>query len=475
MRIGTNLLCLLLALCFLLAPVWGPALTASAQDEPADAIEVLEQKAAKKGMALGEYLWDKLHGAYPSLGDLAAGSLEAFLEDGGTWPVEINGKSMTITLESSSADNSETGHEASYGVELEKQSDSESGTLYLYMDAVRAHVNDTLYPMMIEASEDPEVPAEIREDLKQDLAKLLDLLDLLPKAPAAAWDRVWSELAEKIDNYPAIAELMDTQSEEPLIEFVPDGDPEDSPVLTELFDDGSGSGTGTSGISSGAALVRAFNTIDLNPVPDAMEETVEDLIQGDDSGDDDPGHDDPGHHVPGGLGRLGFLLDTVLPATGFSTLSVTERAERPMSLSYGETGMFLQIPELDVSETILTVPNEAGSYAIDWLDRSVGLLSESSLPGAGVTVLTGHNHLSASESGPFLFLETLENEDRIFIAGREQEMYVYKVYGNYKIPADGFASIAGDVHENTLILITCEDESVEGGYLNRRVIFADPI
>ena len=187
----------------------------------------------------------------------------------------------------------------------------------------------------------------------------------------------------------------------------------------------------------------------------------------------DPEPDEPGNN--GQQSGTRFLMDTVLPATGFSSRFVTELREQPLSLTYGTTGMILQIPELEVSEMILTVPNEADSYAVEWLDRNVGLLSESSLPGSGVTVLTGHNHLNTMETGPFLFIGELEDNDRIFIAGSDKELYAYKVYGNYKIAADDFAAVAGFVHENTLILITCEDESAEGGYLNRRVVFADPI
>jgi hypothetical protein len=33
--------------------------------------------------------------------------------------------------------------------------------------------------------------------------------------------------------------------------------------------------------------------------------------------------------------------------------------------------------------------------------------------------------------------------------------------------------IAGDLKENMLVLITCEDESIDGGYLSRRVILAE--
>ena len=53
-------------------------------------------------------------------------------------------------------------------------------------------------------------------------------------------------------------------------------------------------------------------------------------------------------------------------------------------------------------------------------------------------------------------------------------MRIYRVYGIYKIASNGFASIAEDLRENALVMITCEDESVSGGYLNRRVVFAEP-
>jgi sortase (surface protein transpeptidase) len=61
------------------------------------------------------------------------------------------------------------------------------------------------------------------------------------------------------------------------------------------------------------------------------------------------------------------------------------------------------------------------------------------------------------------------------INDRRDNMSVYKVYGSYKIASDGFAEIAGEVRENALVLITCEDESVDGGYLNRRVVMAEPM
>ena len=184
----------------------------------------------------------------------------------------------------------------------------------------------------------------------------------------------------------------------------------------------------------------------------------------------------PGNHMDFyRIGDLSWLNDVQLPATGFSASHVTALPARPQGLSYGTTGLTLQIPGLDVVEAIVTVPEDNGSYPVEWLDRSVGLLEQSSLPGEGVTVLTGHNHLNTTETGPFLFIGKMEENDRIMITDADNEMRIYKVYGNYKIASDGFAEIAPAVRENALVLITCEDESVEGGYLNRRVVLAEPL
>ena len=125
--------------------------------------------------------------------------------------------------------------------------------------------------------------------------------------------------------------------------------------------------------------------------------------------------------------------------------------------------------------SIVTVPNVDNEYPVEWLGSSIGLLEQSSLPGNGVSVLAGHNHLNTTETGPFLFLGSLEDGARVMVTDARNNMQTYQVYGNYKIASDGFAEIADEVRENALVLITCEDESVEGGYLNRRVILAEPL
>lgn len=175
------------------------------------------------------------------------------------------------------------------------------------------------------------------------------------------------------------------------------------------------------------------------------------------------------------IGDLSWLFDRQLPGTGFSASHMTQLPARPQSLSYRSAGLTLQIPELGVSENIMTVPNVDGEYPVEWLGSSIGLLEQSSLPGRGVAVLTGHNHLNNTEAGPFLSLGSLENGARMMVSGSGNDMQTYRVYGNYKIASDGFASIASEVRENALVLITCEDEAVGGGYLNRRVILAEPL
>ena len=175
------------------------------------------------------------------------------------------------------------------------------------------------------------------------------------------------------------------------------------------------------------------------------------------------------------IGDLSWLYDRQLPGTGFSASRVTELRERPREMVYGNTGLTLQIPELGVSEAIMTVPEMDGEYPVEWLESTIGLLEQSSLPGKGVAVLAGHNHLNNTESGPFLSLGSLESGARVMVTDARNGIQMFRVYGNYKIDSNAFASVAGNVRENALVLITCEDESVDGGYLNRRVILAEPV
>ena len=162
-----------------------------------------------------------------------------------------------------------------------------------------------------------------------------------------------------------------------------------------------------------------------------------------------------------------------MPKTGFSGRLPENLSARPLNVQYRPSGLMLQIPALDVLTEIVTVPFTGREYPVEWLGNSAGMLEGSSLPGEGITVLTGHNHLNTAEAGPFALLSRLDAGDRIMITGSKGEMQTWHVYESVKVPADGFGRIAGDVKENALVLITCEDESPDGGYLNRRVVLAE--
>lgn len=167
-------------------------------------------------------------------------------------------------------------------------------------------------------------------------------------------------------------------------------------------------------------------------------------------------------------------LDFQMPKTGFSAQNPRKLSVQPLNVQYKQTRLKLQLPTLDVEADIVTVPYIDGEYPVEWLGSAVGMLEGSNMPGKGITVLTGHNHLNTTEAGPFALLSKLESGDSLMITDSRGTMQTYKVYKSAKVPSDGFSRIAGDVKENALVLITCEDESIDGGYLNRRVILALP-
>ena len=176
-------------------------------------------------------------------------------------------------------------------------------------------------------------------------------------------------------------------------------------------------------------------------------------------------------HLPAVL----IVDDSDLPKTGFSALHPQELRSRPLNVRYTPTNLAIRIPQLSIESDLLLVPEISGEYPVEWLGDSIGMLEGSALPGKGVMVLTAHNHLNTTENGPFVALGTLNMGDHIFLTDANNRLYPYQISGNYTIDADGFASIAGDLGENTLVMITCEDEAASGGYLHRRVIFADPL
>ena len=68
----------------------------------------------------------------------------------------------------------------------------------------------------------------------------------------------------------------------------------------------------------------------------------------------------------------------------------------------------------------------------------------------------------------------LEEGDRFFVLDAEGKLMTFEVYASGKIGARDAAALekAALAYENTLTLLTCEDELPEGGYASRRIVSA---
>lgn len=163
-----------------------------------------------------------------------------------------------------------------------------------------------------------------------------------------------------------------------------------------------------------------------------------------------------------------------IPMTGFSAKRLTAVREQPAALKYSTLGIQIEVPVLDVTTEVVEVPEEEDSWAVEWLGNRAGLLSGSALPGEGTSYVAAHNHLNNMEIGPFLFIKDLAQNDRIFVRNNNGKLLEFSVYANELFGPDDFYLVQqkADEFENSLVLITCENEAEEGGYLDRRIVFA---
>ena len=188
----------------------------------------------------------------------------------------------------------------------------------------------------------------------------------------------------------------------------------------------------------------------------------------------EPEPDQPPSPDDGGENFFRACPHCKLPATGFSSSRPAQLTEQPKELRYRSLQINLQIPSLDLDTELVTIPMAEDSWEVKWLGADAGLLEGSALPGRGYSVIAGHNTLNNNEYGPFALLSSLELNDLIMVSAQNGSMRLFRVYANELLAPDDMeqmAAIAGQA-ENTLVLITCENESAEGGYLSRRVVFA---
>ncbi len=166
----------------------------------------------------------------------------------------------------------------------------------------------------------------------------------------------------------------------------------------------------------------------------------------------------------------------ILPRTGFSAIRPQAIGSLPLDITYEPLRWSIEIPSANVKSDIVEVPFVDGEYPVTWLGSDLGLLEDSSLPGDGTAVLVGHNHLNTTDAGPLAFLDLLEEDTRIFVHDPRNNIRIFVVYANEKVSETDVRAVEklAMEAENSLILITCEDELVGGGYANRRIIAAKP-
>ncbi len=163
-----------------------------------------------------------------------------------------------------------------------------------------------------------------------------------------------------------------------------------------------------------------------------------------------------------------------LPATGFSSRHTTVLPAQPMELNYQPLRMRLQIPSLAMETDLVTVPLARDAWQVKWLGNKAGVLDGSALPGEGYSVVAAHNTLSDTEYGPFALLNKLEVNDTVIVSGPNGKMKLFRVYASELLNPDGAEKLVSvaERESNSLVLLTCENETAEGGYLNRRAVFA---
>ena len=163
-----------------------------------------------------------------------------------------------------------------------------------------------------------------------------------------------------------------------------------------------------------------------------------------------------------------------LPNTGITSKTGSRHGEKSLSVSYTPANMELMIPGLDLSSSIVSVERSNGGYALEQLGNNIALLADMADPGKGISILAAHNTLDEETFGPFAMIHSLQIGDRFFIRTEKNELMSFEIYSNLKINEYDFETLYRTcfLYDNTVTLLTCEDERPEGGYANRRIVSA---
>jgi LPXTG-site transpeptidase (sortase) family protein len=150
----------------------------------------------------------------------------------------------------------------------------------------------------------------------------------------------------------------------------------------------------------------------------------------------------------------GINLPDQLPQTGFAPDQVTVLLEQPSAYTDYDQGLWLEIPILGISETIVGVPMGENGWDTTWLWNQLGYLQGTAFPTwEGNTAITGHVYLPDGTPGPFVRIGLLRWGNQIIIHSNGLK-YTYEVRSN-KIVFPNDTSVLGHTDEDWLTLLTC--------------------
>jgi LPXTG-site transpeptidase (sortase) family protein len=150
------------------------------------------------------------------------------------------------------------------------------------------------------------------------------------------------------------------------------------------------------------------------------------------------------------------ILPSRLPDTGFPPDKISQLSGELLSVdSYQNSGLVLEIPRLDLSIPITSIPFQDTTWDVTWLSNQVGWLEGTAFPTwGGNSVLTGHVVNASGLPGPFAELGSLRYGDQIIIQGWGQN-YIYEVRSVKNQNAEDFSTALQHEEYPWITLITC--------------------
>ena len=163
----------------------------------------------------------------------------------------------------------------------------------------------------------------------------------------------------------------------------------------------------------------------------------------------------------------------VLPLTGFPMGRITSLSAQAENKAYTSTEMVLEIPKLDVSMSIVGVPQSDAGWDVNWLGENAGYLAGSAFPTwSGNTVITAHVWDAWNQPGPFSELKALKYGDQVQIHTWGLT-YTYEVRDSNLVTMKNVRAVLQSEEYDWLTLVTCEFYNpFTGEYLFRRSVRA---